>query len=337
MDVAVIIPTHNRATLLPTALDSVIRQTVDCDIEIIVIDDGSTDDTEVVIRPYVDGYRTGSRVVYLLKQAKQGVVAARNAGIAQSRAPLVAFLDSDDFWREDKLAMQVAPLLADERLAVVHTSFRYVDERGALLNGDKPPALGERPDNPCTGACMEALLREDLVIFSSVLTKRSLIDRAAAAEPHGLPFAPGLTNAQDYDLLLRLALWGEFLYLTEPLTCYRRHDAHAAMSNPARAYGFHCRVQMDFVRRWGERIGINADQSRRFAGDFLYSRAASAFWRRDFQLVRALCELAHELEISHRRLDELRRKSERPMWLYKCKDLWDKWRGMAAADQESSI
>lgn len=96
--VSVVIPTFNRAQLLPDALDSVFAQGSE-PIQVLVIDDGSTDDTEAVVAAY------GRRVEYLVQQ-RQGVATARNRGIALARGELVAFLDSDDVWLPGKLAAE---------------------------------------------------------------------------------------------------------------------------------------------------------------------------------------------------------------------------------------
>ncbi len=294
-----------------------IAQTADCRIEIVVIDDGSTDDTPKIMQAYAEHFadRTAGRFVRTLRQDNQGVVAARNHGLAESNAPLVAFLDSDDFWDHHKLERQLQAIRLDDAVSVVHTSFRYVDESGEPSD-DGP----QRLDNPCAGECATTLLREDVVIFSSVLARRSAIDAAAEAEDHGQPFAPGLTNAQDYDLLLRLARSGRFIYVPEALTFYRRHDAHGAMGNLKQAFGYHCRVQRDFVGRWGEQIGVSGEQVDRHIADFLFGRAESAFWRRELEVVRDLCELAEQENVLNDRFVELTRKASWPVWLYKLKD-----------------
>ena len=143
-DIAVITPTYNRAALLPDALDSVVAQTIDASIEVAVVDDGSTDDTVDVMRPYLERYGdpAGRIHVTFSQQEKRGVVAARNLAIAQTTAPLIAILDSDDFWAPKKLAMQVEAMNADDRVGVVHTSFRYVDERGAFTDDGPQREIG---------------------------------------------------------------------------------------------------------------------------------------------------------------------------------------------------
>ena len=316
-DIAVIIPTHNRAGLIPDALDSAVNQTYEGRLDVVVIDDGSTDHTDRVVQPYLDqhGALNGRRQIRYERLDKAGVVTARNTGIAMTGAPYVAFLDSDDYWAPDKLERQVAQMEKDPGIGVVHTSYRYVDDRGAFTD-DGPWRL----DNPCVGDCVDTLLDEDLVIFSSVLMRRSVIKRAAADEPHGLPFDPRWTNAQDYDLLLRAARLSVFAYIPEPLTYYRLHDSHGAMGNLPRAFGFHCRVQLDFVKRHGEELGIGEDRAREKVAAFIAGRAESAFWQRNLDTARALCDVAGELGIHDERLDDLRRRLARPDWMYKIKD-----------------
>src|SRR5262245_57747116 len=97
--VSVIIPTYNRRDFIREALASVLAQTCQ-DFELIVVDDGSTDGTEEIVREF-----PGARYVF---QENQGVSAARNVGAALSQGELIAFLDSDDFWQPEKLAAQAA-------------------------------------------------------------------------------------------------------------------------------------------------------------------------------------------------------------------------------------
>lgn len=316
--VAVIIPTFNRAPLLPAALDSVIAQTAPCGIEVVVVDDGSTDNTNQTIQPYLTRYGdpAGKIVIHYTRLNKQGVVTARNTGIAQTQAPYVAFLDSDDYWAPKKIEQQLQAFEQNTPIGVVHTAFRYVDEDDQFQDEGT-----QRSNNPCVGHCVDVLLDEDLVIFSSVLIRRSVIEQAAAAEPHGLPFDPRWTNAQDYDLLLRAARLAPFAYISQPLTLYRLHGGHGAMGNLRRAYGYHSRVQIDFVRRYGSEYGINEAQAKIRAGNFIFGRAKAAFWRRQFTVAKDLCGLARELEVSDDRFAKLRRRMFlRPAWMYKAKD-----------------
>jgi glycosyltransferase involved in cell wall biosynthesis len=246
-------------------------------------------------------------------------VAARNHAIAHTQASYIAFVDSDDLWHPDKLARQLAVLEADPTIGLVHTSFRYVNEAGTFTD-DGP----QRLDNPCVGSCVDVLLREFLVIFSSVLVRRSVVDVAAHAEPHGQPFDPRWTNAQDYDLVLRVARLCRFGYVAEPLTLYRVHGAHGAMGNLKRAYGFHSRVQIDFARRYGAEVGVDEAEAHRRAAAFILGRAEAAFWRRQFPVVKDLCDLARELGFHDGRFAEVEAKIARPAWMYQIKDAVDR-------------
>jgi glycosyltransferase involved in cell wall biosynthesis len=334
-DIAVIMPTFNRARLIPAALDSVLAQTVVQNpgaggrrIEVAIVDDGSTDDTAQVLAPYLERHAdpAGPVCIHYMPRPRQGVVAARNHAIAHTQGAYLAFLDSDDYWHPEKLALQLAAMESDPRIGprigLVHTSFRYVDEAGTITD-DGP----QRPDNPCVGSCVDALLWEFLVIFSSVLVRRSVVEAAARAEPHGQPFDPRWTNAQDYDLVLRVARLCRFACLPEALTYYRVHGAHGAMGNLKRAYGFHSRVQMDFAKRYGVEVGVDESAARQRAAKFVLGLAEAAFWRRQFPVVKDLCDLARELGFHDERFAGLESKIARPGWMYAVKDALDRWRG----------
>ena len=129
--VSVIIPTHNRAGWLPGAVDSVLAQSL-AGVEIIVVDDGSDDDTVSALGPRME------RVRYL-RQERRGVAAARNLGIAAARGEMIAFLDSDDRFVPDKLARQLAFMRANPGLLISHTDEVWY-RRGRLLNQKKKHA-----------------------------------------------------------------------------------------------------------------------------------------------------------------------------------------------------
>lgn len=325
-DVAVIIPTYNRAAYLPAALDSVLGQTIleqGRRIEVAVVDDGSTDETGALMQEYVRrwGDPQGLVRVRYWRMEKQGVVAARNRGVAETTAPYVAFLDSDDLWMPRKLEKQLAILESQADVGLVHTAFRYIDREGKWA--DQGP---QRLDNPCVGWCVDVLLHEFLVIFSSVVVRRRLLEEAAKAEEHGQVFDPRWTNAQDYDLVLRVARLAKLAYVPEVLTLYRVHGEQGAMADVRRAYGFHARVQMDFVRRYGKEVGVDEAEVRRRAARFLFGRAEAAYWRREMRVVRALCDLAEELGVGGEEFELLRRRARWPGWVYRVKDALDRWR-----------
>jgi glycosyltransferase involved in cell wall biosynthesis len=184
--VSVVIPTFNRARLLPRAIDSVLRQTAAALCDIIVVDDGSTDDTPRVIAGY------GRRVLYL-RQPNRGAGAARNAGIRARRNEFVAFLDSDDTWLPDKIATQLDALARWPQAGFIAGAARGIRPDGATVTRDWA-ALPR--DGPCDLAPL--LFERNPLATPAVLVRRTLLART------GL-FRPCLRWAQDYDLWLRLA------------------------------------------------------------------------------------------------------------------------------------
>src|SRR5947207_1112090 len=122
--VSVVIPAFNYARFLPAAIDSVLRQTFS-DFEILVVDDGSTDDTPQVVASF-----TGPRIRYI-RQENAGLSAARNTGIRNARAPFVAFLDADDEWLPDFLATMLDAFeTLGEDFAIVACGAERMDQAG---------------------------------------------------------------------------------------------------------------------------------------------------------------------------------------------------------------
>src|SRR5688500_16079689 len=123
--VSVVIPNYNYGRFLREAVDSVLNQTVPPH-EVIVVDDGSTDDSWEILESY------GERVL-TIRQQNQGVGAARNSGAKPATEEFLAFLDSDDYWAPKKLEKQLARFAGDGQVGVVHCGFQYVDADGILM------------------------------------------------------------------------------------------------------------------------------------------------------------------------------------------------------------
>ena len=180
--VSVIIPTYNRASLISRAVDSVLAQTFK-DYEVIIIDDGSKDNTKEVLESY-----TG-RVKYIY-QNNGGISVARNRGIEESNGKYIAFLDSDDYWAPEKLEMQAKILDENPKVGIVYVRMPIVNEKGEVL-GMKP--------NGISGKNFQELLRVwgDLPT-SSVMTRRECFDRVGV-------FDENLPPMEDIDMWLRIA------------------------------------------------------------------------------------------------------------------------------------
>lgn len=206
--VTAVIPTFNRSQLLGEAIASAITQDFE-PLEVLVVDDGSTDETSRIIAEIRQKLNFPIRVI---RQANAGVSAARNAGVLGATHDLVAFLDSDNRWRPGKLRAQVA-LLTKARYQF---SFTAYTEFGPGVNSAVTVQVEDWQDDSISA--LRRLLVGCLVNTSTVVAHRDVLVDA------GL-FDPSLQCAEDHDLWLRVASKGyRFGYLDAPLTDYRVHD-----------------------------------------------------------------------------------------------------------------
>ncbi|MEE9167189.1 MAG: glycosyltransferase [Candidatus Neomarinimicrobiota bacterium] len=200
-DVSVIIPTFNRAHLLPRALDSVLAQT-HVPREIIVVDDGSTDRTAALLRDDYHG------VIYL-HQSNSGVSAARNSGIRKAKGRWIAFLDSDDRWLPRKLSRQLHDLTGNPGMKICHTDEIWIRNGHRVNPKKKHDKSGGWIFRNCLPLCC--------ISPSSVLIHRTVFDTV------GL-FDEALPVCEDYDLWLRITARFPALYLDEKLLI--KHGGH---------------------------------------------------------------------------------------------------------------
>lgn len=199
--ISVVIPTWNRARTIRAAVESALAQTLP-PLEILICDDGSTDDTAAVVRMIDD-----ARVKWLPGSHQGRPAIPRNRGIAAAQGEWLAFLDSDDVWLPKKLERQMAAINETGALAACTDAWRYIP--GVL---DRTPLLGGRDEM----LGWHELLRCNRVVCSSAVVKRTLIDRV-----HGFPETEKLRTGQDYGLWVRVANFTKFAYLSEPLVLYR--------------------------------------------------------------------------------------------------------------------
>lgn len=197
--ISAVIPTRNRAPLLERALATVFAQSRPPD-EVIVIDDGSDDDTPALLANL-----RGTAPVPLLaiRRDNLGAAAARNAGIAAASGDLLAFLDDDDQWLPDKLAKQAAALERNPEILVAHTREIWY-RNGRRVNQKK------KHDPPGGDIFMQSLVM-CVVGMSTVMARRELFERFGG-------FDESLPCCEDYDLWLRVAKTEPFLLVPEPLT-----------------------------------------------------------------------------------------------------------------------
>ncbi len=180
--ISVILPTYNRAWILREAVDSVLAQDYP-NVELIVVNDGSTDETRIVLEEY------GDRII-VLEQENRGVSAARNLGISSASGELISFLDSDDFWLPGKLSVQAAFFHDHHEALICQTEEIWIRD-GRRVNP-------KRKHKKQSGMIFEPSLALCLVSPSAVMIRRELFEEV------GL-FDETLPACEDYDLWLRVA------------------------------------------------------------------------------------------------------------------------------------
>jgi glycosyltransferase involved in cell wall biosynthesis len=200
VDVSVVIATHNRASLVKQAIDSVLAQTVPVR-EVLVVDDGSTDDTREQLLEYGDRIRTFSI-------PQSGASAARNHGMGAAEGQWIAFLDDDDVWLPAKIERQMALVDRDPELGLVYCSDYAVDEQLKVLY-ERTAA----PEN--CGDVFERLLLRNFIFTSCAIARREAIHKAGYMD---LAFL----FAQDWDLWLKIAAGYRIDFAPEPLVLYRQ-------------------------------------------------------------------------------------------------------------------
>lgn len=198
--VSVITASYNMGHYVCDAVDSVLAQDYP-NLEVIVVNDGSTDDTPQRLARY-----DGDGRVVVVHQENMGQTVAKNRGLAEARGELVGFCDADNRWRPGKLALQVPLLLNSPGVGVVYGDIALIDGEDNPL----PPLRTKR----YSGRITAKLLVDNFVTFNTTLVTRSLLE-----EMNG--FDEDLRMAIDYDLWLRISLDHEFLYVDEPLVDYR--------------------------------------------------------------------------------------------------------------------
>jgi len=214
--VSVIIPTYNSAKYIKEALESVFHQSY-ANCEIIVIDDGSTDDTREVLKQYLD------RIVYIYKE-NGGPASARNKGLEVAKGGYIAFLDADDLWFPEKIACQVAKMQNDPDVGISFCSFQVINSNSCCNGkrvGSKNKRIGSR--------IYDKLLRGNFIVASSVMIRRSVVEKVGYFDPAG-----ALKFVEDFDFWLRITRNYKALYLPEIFGCYRIHQENSSVNDVSR-------------------------------------------------------------------------------------------------------
>lgn len=196
--VSVIIPAYNRGWILKEAIDSVLAQDFK-DFELIVVDDGSKDNTQDILNSYRED-------LIVLQQENKGVSAARNRGIASASGQYIAFLDSDDLWMPQKLSIQIDFFNANPEALICQTQERWI-RNSMFVN----PKMRHRK---LSGNIFEQSLYLCLVSPSAVMIKRSLFEKTGM-------FDESLPACEDYDMWLRVSCRYPVYLINTPLVIKR--------------------------------------------------------------------------------------------------------------------
>lgn len=205
--ISIILPSYNRAHILVRAIESIMNQTFQ-DFEVIVVDDGSTDDTEEKVRSIKD-----KRIKYIRHEVNKGPAAARNTGISYASGSYIAFQDSDDEWQSEKLERQISIFhKAGEDVGVVYTGFwRIFSDRKVYYPSEKIKNKN--------GDIHYELLNGNFIGMPTVMIKRECFNKV------GL-FDEALPPLEDWELFIRISRFYKFLLINEPLVLeYESNDS----------------------------------------------------------------------------------------------------------------
>ena len=263
---SIIVPTYNYGRYLPRALDSLLAQRW-AELQIIVVDDGSTDNTWEVLKRYTPR-------VLAIRQVNAGVSVARNRGIAEARSPYIGFLDPDDLYHPEKVCRQVATLESRPECGWTHCDAIFLDEAtGRSCRFSEQYRYNARLalEGP---RLFEALIPSNFISPVSLMIRRSCLDQAGY-------FDERFAGIEDFDLVLRLAAAAPAAYSPEVLATY--------VSHPGSLSGDRARVDRDkylildkIASRYPDRIRRHGRAARRAVADmhnwFAYQHLAAGDW-----------------------------------------------------------
>jgi glycosyltransferase involved in cell wall biosynthesis len=229
--ISVVITCYNYGKYLSGCLESVLDQTYR-DIEIIIVNDGSTDDTDEVIKKYLSNPR-----VRYIKQRNAGQANAKNTGIRNASGEFVAFLDADDVWEKEKLEKQLR-CFDNAEVGVVYCRAKYLNEDGNFTDFEMTPYYLQ----PRRGKVTEWFVFDNFVQFSSSIVRKECFERCGG-------FDEALKMGIDWDLWLRLSPVYQFDFVDEKLLYYRMGHAGQMSKNMDERYRCADRIIKNFLEK----------------------------------------------------------------------------------------
>ena len=303
-DVSVVIPCYNCAAYLASAIESALEQTRPA-LEIIVVDDGSADESPEIARSYGSPVR-------VVSQSNRGVSAARNRAIDLASGDWIGFLDADDVWAPDKLERQLEAVRSRPEVVCVFTDFYS-------FGPNRERQLERRPDHTSAPNHLARMLCEYSILPSTALVRASALD--------GLRFPVGVTDSEDMIFFVELRKRGPFLRVPEPLVDYR-----ILPSSAVRQAGHNLRsvrARLDYLRHHADEYSVAERRMvRRHLAEVLVAGHSRALWRdRDPAMVRAYRRMFEEVRPPDMSAPPEFRRRLYPRWMYRIRDWIAGWRG----------
>ena len=297
MSVSVIIPTYNCAPFIARTLDSVLRQST-APVDLIVIDDGSTDATAEVLRPFASRFS-------LHRQENQGVAVARNRGMDLARGEWLMFLDADDMLEPDALSRLLDG--AREQAGVVYGHAIHIDTDDHVLR--------EHRSRDCTGPVPAAALQH---FCGAAFVPGCAIVRAPLARQ--VRFDQRFAPCEDRDFWIRCGLAAECAEVPDVVLRYRiRPGSHSG--NRERQVTQSVAVRLHALDEFAKATPpVDAGVT---AADVVGKTLSDVFWQREWAVVDRLIALSEERGITSPAIDTIRHKRRMPEWLHRCKDAVD--------------
>jgi glycosyltransferase involved in cell wall biosynthesis len=233
MLISIITPTYNREKFLPAAIDSVLKQTYK-NFELIIVDDGSTDNTPTLMTTYLG---KDSRIKYL-QQKNQGQSVARNYALSVANGDFICFLDSDNYWPEDKLEKSIRAFESHPEVDIVYGDCITIDEQGNELHRNNMRRY--------SGNIAALLLKDNFVSMNTTMTRRKCFDEMGG-------MSGKRRVADDYDLWLKFSARFQFLYIPEFLAYYRVMENQISTNKKLR-FDTNEKIILDFLEAYPDRL-----------------------------------------------------------------------------------
>ena len=253
MLVSIITPTFNRETFLPIAIESVLAQTMG-DFELIIVDDGSTDNSKAVIEAYI---AKDSRIKYFY-QVNQGQSVARNLALKEAKGDYICFLDSDNYWPADRLEKSLAAFQAYPEADIVYGDCITINENGDTISHENMKRY--------SGRITPLLLKDNFVSMNTTTSRRKCFDEMGG-------MSGKRKVADDYDLWLKFSAKYGFQYIPEYLAYYRVMENQISTNKKLR-FDTNEKIILDFLGAYPDSV---SEQEKKNGLSAFYARKARHF------------------------------------------------------------